>query len=192
MSRRACDSGRPSIPPGRALPVFAFLAILASLAVLSVASAPISARAQIGPEEVDEGRCANAGTMWLCVDQKYPTQGKPCGIRVTKDDLPVERASVRVTYRPNSEVMDTQVIGKTDADGRIRWVPQEAGIATLQAEEAGVAAMHSGPGGLGRVELTVSIRFRTAPWLGVAILILAALILFGGNGYSFAKTFGKS
>ncbi|MBD3161229.1 MAG: hypothetical protein GF346_03470 [Candidatus Eisenbacteria bacterium] len=72
-------------------------------------------------------------------------------------------------------------LGRTDESGRIRWTPASAEIATVTVE-----AEEIDPN-----SLTAPVRFWEPPWCGVAILILAAMILFGDTGYSFAKTFAQ-
>lgn len=143
-----------------------------------------SAWSQAGaqPPQDDPGRCGGSGPVSICAEQSFPNQGHPCRLTVLDDGLPVEGAEIRVTYRPNSQVATSRLVGRTDAGGQVSWVPEDAGMATLRAEGQGIDP----------VDLTVSIRFQSPPWLGIAILILAAMILFGGNGYSFAKTFGRS
>lgn len=141
---------------------------------------PLAARAQV--ERVDPGRCSGAGDLQLCATPGSPAQGASCWIEVTRGKEAVEGAEVIVTYRPNSEVAETHRVGRTDGSGRVRWTPAAAGIATIAAEAEEIEP----------ISLTVSVRFRQPPWLGIAILILAAMILFGGNGYSFAKTFARS
>ncbi len=133
-------------------------------------------------------RCAQAGGLELCLDQAFPKEGEPCLIRVTDREHPVRGARLRVTYRPNSEVETIERLGATNAEGELVWIPDDAGIATL---EAGLASVGS-QGEQTSLNLTVSVRFRSSPALGIVILLLAGMILFGGNGYSFAKTFGRT
>lgn len=130
----------------------------------------------------DPGRCAGGGTAALCTDKAFPEQGSLCMITLQDDGVPVGGIPVNVTYRPNSEVETILNVGVTDDAGQIYWVPPFAGIATL--ETAGED--------LSPVSLTLSVRFKDPSPFGIAILIIAGMILFGGNGYSFAKTFGKS
>ncbi|MBD3161404.1 MAG: hypothetical protein GF346_04275 [Candidatus Eisenbacteria bacterium] len=154
---------------------------IAALLVAFLATGVASFAVAQGDEEVDPGRCASVGDVQLCTSLEFPGQGRPCWIVVKSGEVPIERAEVTVTYRPNSEVAETHLLGRTDASGRVRWRPAAAGIATITAEAEEIDP----------VELTVSVRFREPPWLGIAMLILAAMILFGGNGYAFAKTFAR-
>ncbi len=120
----------------------------------------------------------------ICLDhnrtaapQPFPRQGEPCLVKITREGLPAAGIAVSVTYRPNSEVAITEEIGRTDARGELSWTPRSAGIGMLAAEGC---------------DLTVSIRFRGIPIGGLVVMLLAAMILFGGNSYSFAKTFGRA
>ena len=132
--------------------------------------------------EYDPGRCAQSGTRSLCCDMEFPEEGKTCLITLYDGGAPVIGALVMVTYRPGSNVAATKVAGTTDGTGEIEWIPDHAGIATLEVEGDDASSP----------SLTVSVRFRNVPTLGVILLMLAGMILFGGNGYSIAKTFGRS
>jgi hypothetical protein len=127
------------------------------------------------------GRCAGSGSLELCTDVTFPGEGRPCVLTLRDSEGAVSGARITVTFRPNSEVATTNELGATDAAGRFTWTPDEAGIATLTAE-----AESYDP-----VDLTVSVKFQRPSALGIAILIVAGMLLFGGNGYSFAKTFGR-
>jgi hypothetical protein len=127
-------------------------------------------------------RCAAREACELCVDVDYPTQGQSCRIHVRQGGEPLAGAPITATSRPNSKVESTIVLGRTDADGRFAWTPEEAGITTL--------AVRQGDEEL--ASLTISVRFKGIPILGLLVMLGAAGILFGGNSYSFAKTFGKS
>jgi hypothetical protein len=129
----------------------------------------------------DSGRCADSGTLSLCTDVTFPGEGKSCVLTLLDSGVPVSGARVTATFRPNSEVATTKDLGITSTSGQLSWTPDEAGIATLTAEAEG----------LDPVDLTVSVKFKRPSALGIAILLLAGMILFGGNGYSFAKTFGR-
>lgn len=131
--------------------------------------------------DVPEPRCAQSGDYSLCVEKGFPTEGDPCWIRVTDGGAPIVGVEIAVTHRPNSEVMTVETIGMTDASGQLIWTPSDAGIATLEASGAG----------LDPLAMTLSVKFRRIPTLGIIMLMLAGMILFGGNGYSFAKTFAK-
>jgi hypothetical protein len=112
----------------------------------------------------------------------FPQEGHLCGIRLRGPHGPVSGISITATYRPNSEVAEIDTVGITDAGGKVTWTPSAAGIVTLAAQEnEGISC-----------ELTVSVRFRRIPVPGLVVMLLAGMILFGGNSYSFAKTFGRS
>jgi hypothetical protein len=77
---------------------------------------------------------------------------------------------VSVTYRPGSSVSRTEDIGVTGEGGRVEWTPHLAGIATLNATWDG-----------GTSTTNVSVRFAHTPLGGVAIMLLAGLLLVGGS-----------
>lgn len=148
----------------------AALALGASLGAGRVAAAPAA-----------EGRCARDGGWEICITPQTPIQGRPCDLTIRADGQPAGGQLLVATYRPNSEVARCDTLGATNAAGTLAWSPRDAGMATLDVYDAGRAVQ----------TMTVSIKFRETPALGVAILILAGIILFGGNGYALARTFGR-
>lgn len=104
----------------------------------------------------------------LVVEPEQPTAGVPA--RVTFD-APID--VLLVTYRPGSAPL-----ARTDT--------LRAGGATsveVTFEQAGVARIAL-PGGPSR---NVSVRFARAPLGGIAVLVVAGLILFGGAAFAMAK-----
>lgn len=79
-----------------------------------------------------------------------------------------------VTYRPNSVLAqrDTIRIGGFDS---VKWTPKRAGVVQIAL-----------PGGASQ---NVSVRFTAPPMSGIAILIVAGLILFGGAILSMRALF---
>jgi hypothetical protein len=109
-------------------------------------------------------------------DKKFPTQNEQVRLVVSDSDgNPVGGASVTVTYRPGSSVEKTDTLGESDAAGVVMWKPSDAGIAT-------VTATWSGPEQSELSEsTTVSVRFQSAPWNGIIIMIIAGLVLAVGS-----------
>jgi hypothetical protein len=107
----------------------------------------------------------------------YPLRGEPVEIRLTGAGRPMPGVAIRATYRPNSETAHTEEIGLTGADGTLRWTPEVAGVVTLQAMgAAGAAPLASAQ---------VAVRFGSFPPLGLAVMVFAAVLLFGGAGLGF-------
>jgi hypothetical protein len=113
---------------------------------------------------------AAAFAVELSVDPVYPAKGKDALITVIHEGQPISGAEVRVTYRPNSEVLREAEVGVTDASGRLTWSPDDAGMAELAVEAPEGSATRS-----------VSVRFPGPPIQGIVVLLLAGLVLFGGN-----------
>lgn len=113
---------------------------------------------------------AAAIAVELSVDPVYPVRGKDALIAVIHEGQPVSGATVRVTYRPNSEVLREAEVGVTDASGHLTWSPDDAGMAELAVETPEGSASRS-----------VSVRFPGPPIQGILVLLMAGLILFGGN-----------
>lgn len=94
-----------------------------------------------------------------------PIQGQP--ILVTLDE-PAE--SVQVVWRPKSAISDTVTL---DTQGTsFMWTPTRAGVATVVT-----------PNG----SQNISVRYDSFPGSGILVLVLAAVILFGGAGFSMGK-----
>jgi len=110
------------------------------------------------------------GALDLEVEPAFPVRGAEARITVAHEGSPVPGAEVRALYRPNSEVSADQEIGRTDASGAVAWVPDDAGIVEIHVESDAGAAFRP-----------VSVRFSGPPVPGLLVLILAGVILFGGN-----------
>jgi hypothetical protein len=104
------------------------------------------------------------------VDPPVPVQGRAATVRILEDGNPAAGVTIRATYRPNSEVMDTVTVGRTNSAGEVTWVPADAGMVELRASRGEASASRA-----------VSVRFRRAPLAGILVFLLAGLILFGGN-----------
>lgn len=99
-----------------------------------------------------------------------PVMGRPFVL-----DLPAGTDTVFVTYRPGSSVAvaDTLFAGGAST---LSWAPRRAGVVRVEA------------GGITR---NLSVRFDEPPLFGVAIMLLAGLILFGGATYATVKLFSE-
>ncbi len=98
-----------------------------------------------------------------------PVVGVPTTLRF---DVPVD--TVFVTYRPNSAVAHPDTVRLGEAQS-MRWTPERAGVVRIGL-----------PSGASE---NVSVRFAETPLAGIAVLILAGLILFGGASWAMAKLF---
>lgn len=101
----------------------------------------------------------------------YPQRGRTTILTVVEDGAPVPGAALEVLYRPNSETSHATTL-TAGADGRVEWVPEDAGLATLTARAAPGAELLAG--------VNVAVRFGGFPAAGAVIMILAACLLFGG------------
>ena len=114
-------------------------------------------------DDVPEPRCVQSGDYSLCIEKGFPQEGDPCLVKVTQGRAPAGGVELVVTYRPNSEVTRIETIGTTDASGQIGWTPSDAGIATLEAHGDGVDPL----------SMTLSVKFRSPPTLGIIMLMIA-------------------
>lgn len=109
----------------------------------------------------------------ITLQTSFPTQGEATSLIVQDDDgAPVSGATVTATYRPGSSVEHVSEVGTTDEGGRIDWVPEDAGIATVAAQWGEDEKSAS---------TNVSVRFASTPAGGLIIMIFAGLLLVGGS-----------
>jgi hypothetical protein len=112
----------------------------------------------------------------MVAEDPYPLRGEPTRVRVEgSDGSPLAGVPLRARYRPNSETAHTAELGETGADGAVGWTPTDAGVVLL---EAGSAEAPS-------AQTRVSVRFGAFPSLGLLVMVVAALILFGGAALGF-------
>ena len=103
--------------------------------------------------------------------ERFPVAGKATSIATSPG-----ADSIQVTYSPSSSVVKTETLEvkkltppRPDKPYLTVWVPQRAGVVELAA---------------GGETARVSVRFDGVPVSGIAIMIVAGLILFGGVFWS--------
>jgi len=120
------------------------------------------------------GSGTSSSAAELSLEDPFPVAGTEQLVRINDVEHP-EHLSLRVVYLPNSKTQHQEMIGSFSAEGELRWRPAGPGIATLAAvTESGEELVQS----------NVAICFPSTPGLGVAVLVLAGLLLFGGAGFS--------
>ncbi len=106
-----------------------------------------------------------------------PVAGQP--VRVTFS-VPVD--TLLVTYRPNSALVRTEMVILSPATTSAEWTPTSAGLAQLSyLDRTGEAPAN--------VSHNVSVRFDGLSGSGLAVMVVAGLILFGGAGFAFQTLF---
>lgn len=116
-----------------------------------------------------------AGTAWsgakptLEVVPAYPRVGEPA--TVTLKGAEGSNVRLQVTYRPGSQTEVTEQLGAFKT-GTARWMPGSPGVTRLTALVAGQKKPLA--------SVTVSTRFPSAPLAGITVMVVAALVLFGG------------
>jgi len=101
--------------------------------------------------------------------EKFPTVGEATVIT----DLPEAAKTVRFTYQPDAPVSSTETLAVEG--GSLTWTPQRPGIVKIEALGGDASAIAA---------VDRSVRFDGAPGSGVAIFLVAALVLFGGAAWS--------
>lgn len=130
-------------------------ALVLAVALAALASIPAPCRAQ----EIGLG-------------DTFPLRGATETLTVTDaGGQPVAGAVVTVTYRPNSQTSKSHDLPPTDAAGRTEWSVEDAGIVTLSAKSVDGESLAS---------LNVAVRFGGMPGTGIAVMIVAGGLLFGG------------
>ena len=116
------------------------------------------------------------GVSTIVPEDPFPLRGEATEIAFQgKDGAPVAGVPLRARYRPNSETAHTADLGATGADGTVEWTPDDAGVVLLEA----------GPEDAPLAQTRVSVRFGGFPPLGLLVMVVAALLLFGGAALGF-------
>jgi len=102
-----------------------------------------------------------------------PVEGR--AIRLELGPGAPDASFLKVVYRPNSETSVEEELRPFKADGSVMWTPAHPGIASLIVVDAGGRTAGS---------KDVAIRFAGIPAYGIAVMLLAGLLLFGGAGWS--------
>jgi len=113
---------------------------------------------------------AMAARAQIQLSTEKPTEGEPITITLEK---PAEM--LVVTYRPNSAVTHRDTFRMQPAANIFEWTPDRAGIVALSVPEQG-----------GK---NVSVRFQGVSTSGIAVMIVAAALLFGGAAFAFRLLF---
>jgi hypothetical protein len=112
----------------------------------------------------------------IVLDKAYPTVEQETRVHVSDDrGNPISDAEIRVTYRPGSEVERTGVVGRTGSDGMSTWTPAEAGIVTITATWLDADQTEQS------TSINASVKFDPTPIAGIAIMIIAGILLIGGS-----------
>lgn len=97
-----------------------------------------------------------------------PVAQQPIELTLMQQGQASAGLEITATYRQNAHAKLThqQLIGTSDARGRLHWTPSEPGVVVL-----------SWPGG----SQNVSVLHPGVPFSGVLVAILAGLLLLGGT-----------
>lgn len=102
---------------------------------------------------------APAAAAQISASTQAPVRGEPMQLTFA---APVD--SFSVTYRPGAVTAHTETLATGGAQ-TVTWMPARAGVVQVAAGEA---------------TQNLSVRFRGAPALGILVMVVAGLILFGG------------
>lgn len=114
----------------------------------------------------------------LATETPYPLRGEPVEIRLTAaDGAPLPGVAISAHYRPNSETAHSEELGSTGPEGTLEWVPSDAGVVSLRAAgEQGAPPL---------AQTQVAVRFGAFPAVGMLVMAVAAVVLFGGAATGF-------
>jgi len=114
------------------------------------------------------------GPATLAQFETHPVGGRATMLRFERDGQPAVGIAVTARYRENADpaIAHQQMIGATGTDGTLSWVPEDAGVVVLSWEGGtrNVSVLHAG-----------------VPFLGVAIAVLAGILLLGGSILTFFR-----
>ena len=121
-----------------------------------------------------------AASSHLEVEPSRPVAGERA--QVTWRTENGERSAQLVAlYQPGSQIQRREVIGPLAAGTAAVWFPERAGLVTLTAEAA-----EDPPPRLPSA-VNVSVRWAQPPIGGIAVLVLAGALLFGGAGVALRR-----
>lgn len=95
-------------------------------------------------------------------------------------DVPVD--TLTITYRPNSSVAKTEVLVNRPPATSFEWASKDPGLVELSYLDK------SGSGPVPETR-NVSIYFSGLSFSGLAVMVFAGFILFGGVGFAFRTLF---
>lgn len=120
---------------------------------------------------------APAARASIEVSKAMPTVGE----RVTLSfSVPVD--TLKVTYRPNSSVAKTETLVNTPPATSMEWSSKEPGLVALSYVDRSGDSPQT-------VSQSLSIRFDGLSGSGLAVMLLAGVILFGGATTAFRTLF---
>ncbi|WP_143473236.1 hypothetical protein [Flavilitoribacter nigricans] len=90
--------------------------------------------------------------------------------------------SLTVTYRPNSSVSKTEVLVNNPPATSMEWASKEPGLVSL-------SYLDRSGGDAQSVRQDLSIRFEGLSGSGLAVMLFAGIILFGGATMAFRTLF---
>jgi len=136
--------------------------ICARLALADANSAANSPAANIAPR-ADQ----------LVIEQRAVV-ARPLTLQLRQSEQPAAGIEIRVAYRQNAHqaLQHQQLIGPSDARGRIKWTPKEAGVVVM-----------TWPGG----HKNISVFYDGLPWSGLVVMLFAGFLLLGGTVFFFAQ-----
>lgn len=104
-----------------------------------------------------------------------PQVGQPLTITLAQ---PTD--SLRITFRPNSSMVKTEVLVNNPPAAVFEWTPRDPGLVQLGYTDPESGAV---------VRRNVSVFFDGLSVSGLVVMISAGLILFGGAGLAFHTLF---
>jgi hypothetical protein len=121
---------------------------------------------------------AEPPAITLATDDERPVIGQTVRLTVLAGGTPLRAARVSAVYRPNSSTTSTEHLAPTDDAGTVFWTPSAAGPVNLQAWAPSVAE-EAAPA----VVVAVAVRYGGFPPSGLAIMLLAGVLLLGGAAF---------
>jgi len=105
----------------------------------------------------------------LSLSEPFPMIGSAVRIQIEGVEGGPEGFELSATFRPNSATERSVEVGVFGPDGGLFWTPVEEGITLLKAVR-----------GEAVVQKNVAVKFASAPAAGIAMMLVAGTVLFGG------------
>lgn len=111
------------------------------------------------------------------VSQVSPDVGERISLTFS---VPVD--TLTITYRPNSSVAKTEILVNNPPATTMEWASKEPGLVSL-------SYLDKSGGNAQRVRRDLSVRFDGISFSGIAVMLFAGIILFGGAATAFRTLF---
>ncbi len=128
----------------------------------------------------------------LALKDRFPVVGADQEVRLEGEAVP-PGVELKVIYRPKSQTKVEAVVGPFGEGGRILWRPAAPGLTRLIAKLPD-RMQPDGKTVVGETLATKNVAtcYTSPPILGIVVMVLAGILLFGGAAVSLVMALKKT